>query len=318
MSGNIICGNIFEEMLGEIVDTMVMALWTFFLLLVLIICLIVIRVRRDNERNRPPQDIEILYPDGYRKVGADSEADTEAVEVNWDEIEALARQANAENNGTAPKENVWKNNKKFLIAIASIVLVGIIVGIIMNLPPGFADIKSAEVGDRVRFGNYKGSKGWIVLDKQDDKLLILSEKAICDRIYNEETEYVTWSTCSLRAWLNTDYLTLAFSEEELESIADTSVYTAPAPTWKSEPGEYTIDKVFLLSIEEAEKYFSNNAERMITTTRGEKCWWWLRTPCDDYTAAYVYYDGEINGAGSDVDNAEFSVRPAMWINLKAD
>ena len=133
MSGNIICGNIFEEMLGEIADTMVMALWTFFLLLVLIICLIVIRVRRDNERNRPPQDIEILYPDGYRKVGADSEADTEAVEVNWDEIEALARQLSAEHNATAPKENTRKNNKKFLIVIASIVFAGIIAGIIMSI-----------------------------------------------------------------------------------------------------------------------------------------------------------------------------------------
>ena len=271
-----------------------------------------------REERRHQRDLEILYPEGYKKVGADSEADTEAVEVNWDEIEAFARQANAENSGTAPKENVWKNNKKFLIAIASIFLVGIIVGIIMNLPPGFADIKSAEVGDRVRFGNYMGSKGWIVLDKQDDKLLILSEKAICDRIYNGETEYVTCSTCSLRAWLNTDYLTLAFSGEELESIADTSVYTAPAPTWKSEPGEYTIDKVFLLSIEEAEKHFSNNAERMITTKRREKCWWWLRTPTDDCKTAYVYYDGSINNSGTQTDERQFSVRPAMWIVIKTE
>ena len=323
--------------MGRFLEEMGNSLMTSFILTIIGIVLFIVLVGialfyfifntawDKREKRRRQRDLEILYPEGYRKVGADSEA----VEGNWDEIDAFARQANAENNGTAPKENVWKKNKKFLIAIASIVLVGIIVGIIMNLPPGSADIKSAEVGDRVSFGNYKGSNGWIVLDKQDDKLLILSENAICDKEFNEERETVTWSTCSLRTWLNTEYLKQAFSERELESIADTSVYTEPSPGWRSpvgenayvdrlrsSEGENTIDKVFLLSVEEAEKYFSNDEERKTTTAKGENCWWWLRTTSTDCRATLVYYSGDIDYLGGEVNFEKFSVRPALWIDLK--
>ena len=50
----------------------------------------------------------------------------------------------------------------------------------------YVGIISAEVGSRVLFGHYKGSNGWIVLDKKDDKLLILSENGICYKNFNEE------------------------------------------------------------------------------------------------------------------------------------
>ena len=301
-----ILGGIFGAFIAVNVVSIILAVAVHVLILWLIV-MVALRIWDRREQKK----MAALLPVHDRENGN---------EIGEEEPWMKARRIAAEQIAEAKKKS-QQRKKKFLVAVISIAVMGIIVGNVVSIllkRARYVDISSAEVGSRVLFGHYKGSKGWIVLDKQDDKLLILSENAICDKAFNEERVSVTWSTRSLRHWLNTDYLKQAFSEGELESIADTSVYTEPSPGWKSTPGENTIDKVFLLSIEEAEMYFSNNKGRMITTAKGGKCWWWLRTPCDDYTAAYVYYNGEINGAGSDVDNAEFSVRPAMWIDLKAD
>lgn len=242
--------------------------------------------------------------------------DIETLGLQGDEL--LAKKAQIRSEQLTKLKKRTQKRRKILIVVTLIVLVGIFVGIIGGMVRKrlrYSDINLAEVGSRVLFGHYKGANGWIVLDKKDDKLLILSEYVICLKKFNEEKEDVTWSTCSLRKWMNTEYLTQAFSEEELERIADTSVYTEPSEWYESPGGEYTIDKVFLLSIEEAKKYFSTNEERMTTTTKGKKCWWWLRSPCDHCTAGYVYYDGTINDAGRYVNAEDFSVRPAMWIEL---
>ena len=45
-------------------------------------------------------------------------------------------------------------------------------------------------------------------------------------------------------------------------------------------------------------------------------WWWLRSPGNnDRTAAYVRYDGSVDGSGSLVYSAGGAVRPAMWIDI---
>ena len=298
----------------------------FFLFIVVIVLLVIAAIALiiriiNSERNRRDRlkrrkEKELLRSVDEGKAGMD----TEVLRSQGNEIEDEKARIRAEHIEELRKKTL-KRNKKIFITVTIIVYAGIIVAGIVSMVLNrlrYVDIDSAEVGNKVLFGHYMGLKGngWIVLDKKDDKLLILSEYVICLKKFNEELEDVTWSTCSLRKWMNTEYLTQAFSEKELERIADTSVYTEPCRYYKSSDGEYTIDKVFLLSIEEAEKYFSTDEDRMTTTTKGKKCWWWLRTPCGDAEAGWVYYNGEINPYGMDVDYDTFSVRPAMWIKLK--
>ncbi|MBR4907344.1 MAG: serine/threonine protein kinase, partial [Clostridia bacterium] len=91
------------------------------------------------------------------------------------------------------------------------------------------------------------------------------------------------------------------------------------------PGNYTTDKVFLLSIKEVKKYFFIDIYRKCQGTphcyaKGafkhlNACWWWLRSPgTSSARAADVGCEGTVVEGGDDV-NRQIAVRPAMWINL---
>ena len=75
-----------------------------------------------------------------------------------------------------------------------------------------------EIGETMTFGSYpQDADGtvkpieWDVLDIQDGKALLISSKCLDARPYNEEYAPVTWEKCTLRAWLNDDFLNTAFS-----------------------------------------------------------------------------------------------------------
>ena len=94
--------------------------------------------------------------------------------------------------------------------------------------------------------------------------------------------------------------------------------------YNTEPGNATQDKVFLLSISEANKYFtSNNARKCKPTAYAKKqgaytndggwCWWWLRSPGHwQAEAARVSIVGGVNEYGV-VAHIPGAVRPALWI-----
>ena len=204
-------------------------------------------------------------------------------------------------------------------------------------------IKIADVGDTLLFGAYEQdndtSNGqenieWQVLDKKDGKVLVISKYALDCQQYNEEDEGVTWETCNLRRWLNRDFYNAAFSEDVKKAIMQTTVTADKNPKCDTNPGSSTIDNVFLLSITEAEKYFSDDDARMCAptayaiaqgaytnsnckTASGEaSCWWWLRSPGEYQDgAAYVFAGGSVCCGGLDVYGGGVCVRPALWINL---
>ena len=189
----------------------------------------------------------------------------------------------------------------------------------------------ANVGDIVYFGTYEQdndtSNGkedieWLILAKEDNKVLIISDKALDRKQYNTSQTNITWESCSLRKWLNDTFLNAAFSAEEQAFIQSTKVSNA------------TTDKVFLLSIDEADKYFSSNeARKCIPTFYVEKnrywmiyddytkddkfcIWWWTRSPGKYQSYAVpITGDGGIYYDGYYVDFHAF-VRPAMWISTE--
>lgn len=207
-----------------------------------------------------------------------------------------------------------------------------------------AQIKNAKVGDIVYFGTYeqdndtsngKENIEWLVLAKEKNRVLVISDKALDRQPYNSSyTEEVTWENCSLRKWLNGTFLKQAFSTEEQAQIQNTTVSADNNPQYSTNPGNATTDKVFLLSINEVEKYFNSDEARKCAPTAYAKaqgastsdtfktpsgaatCWWWLRSPGDDQSsAAYVYFGGNVFELGNYVFSGLNAVRPAMWITI---
>ncbi|MDR1712956.1 MAG: DUF6273 domain-containing protein, partial [Coriobacteriales bacterium] len=73
----------------------------------------------------------------------------------------------------------------------------------------------------------------------------------------------------------------------------------------------TDDYVFLLSIDEAEQYFSSDSDRVAKKSDGGADGWWLRSPGNNSNnAANVNNDGNVNTNGNNVNNNN-GVRPAL-------
>lgn len=205
-------------------------------------------------------------------------------------------------------------------------------------------LKTAAVGDHVFFGAYeqdnntsngKEDIAWLVLAKENNRILVISDKALDCQPYNTLDANVTWETCSLRKWLNGTFLNAAFGSTEQAMIADTSVSADKNPKCSTDPGNATTDKVFLLSINEVNQYFgSDEAQKCVPTAYAiangamtsdifskdtkdgaATCSWWLRSPGrDQLRAAYIsYFGGGGFDSGSPVSNDIACVRPALWI-----
>ena len=200
-----------------------------------------------------------------------------------------------------------------------------------------SELKKASVGSYITFGTYEQDNNtsngkedieWLVLAKENNRLLVISRYALDCMPYNEVWSAVTWEPCTLRKWLNNDFLNAAFSRTEKAMIPTVTVPADKNPDYSTSPGNATQDKVFLLSIPEVNKYFTSDSTRQCEPTAYAKgqgtwtndsgfCWWWLRSPgIYQNNAAYVLTDGGVEERGSFVDRGSVAVRPAMWINLE--
>lgn len=86
-------------------------------------------------------------------------------------------------------------------------------------------VKSVNVGDTYRFGSYEQDNNksngqedieWLVLAKEGTKILVISKEALDCKPYSYTN--VTWETCTLRKWLNNDFINAAFSADERTMI----------------------------------------------------------------------------------------------------
>ena len=206
-----------------------------------------------------------------------------------------------------------------------------------ELPEGITSLDKAKAGDLVNYGSYeqdnntengKENVTWLVLAVEGKNALLVSDKVLDTKKYNVEKVDITWENSTMRAWLNDDFTKEAFTKKEARKIVESTVKNADNPKYNTPGGNETKDKVFLLSIEEAEKYFATSELRRAKGTdfaansglkldksilyAGNSVWW-LRTPgLKAYHACYVNNDGVIYPTVNvDIDN--FGVRPAMWV-----
>jgi hypothetical protein len=198
----------------------------------------------------------------------------------------------------------------------------------------------SKVGEIVEFGGIE----WRVLELSEGKVLLLSEYVLEYRAYNEELTDVTWETCTLRSYLNGEFLN-RFSESDRARIAPTR-NSNKDNQWSGIPGgNDTDDYIFLLSLEEVVRYFGDSGqlanmpgdayggindqynEARIAYSAVESPWgepagiasvWWLRSPgstSDSFGGAYVLGGGNIYVYGVTV-LGDTGVRPALWLNLE--
>ena len=184
---------------------------------------------------------------------------------------------------------------------------------------------SKQVGDRFEFGHYpQGAKGeiepiiWRVLKRDNDSLLVISEKGLDAQPYNKKWVDIAWSKCTLRTWLNDKFFSSAFNEQE-QSLIGISHLTNNA-------GPSTQDRIFVLSIDEASNLFANDDDRVCEPTdyalkngayihKGTTSWWLRSRGFGGPIAAYVCRDGFVSAYGYGV-TGPVSVRPAFRLALK--
>lgn len=186
-------------------------------------------------------------------------------------------------------------------------------------------------GSTVVFGHYgdKSNKTyesirWLVIGKKDEKAMLLAEKVIDNRKFQEnKTEGITWEKSDLRSWLNGEFIATAFSSDEQRAMYRVK-YSLNSKDGVE--GYYQIttkelsDPVFLLSYNDVQKIFSSIEERRVESTSyakkmgaNDNCCWWLLSPgSDNISVAVIDENGK---AGSRWATDKRGVRPAIMINL---
>ena len=186
----------------------------------------------------------------------------------------------------------------------------------MEMERNANSFRNAKVGDFVKFGRYPQESGsesqpveWQVLSKENGQMLVISRYGLDLRRFDGSSK--NWGNSEIRKWLNGEFYNGSFAAEEKALIKS-----------------FNQDNVFLLSREEAEKYFVDDDARRCKPTSYAKangaltgkngyCIWWLRSPSsDDSNGVYfVFCDGGVYDfyVSDDIHCA----RPALWINLES-
>ena len=184
---------------------------------------------------------------------------------------------------------------------------------------------------------------WRILKQTGDKAVLLADRMPDTCPFNDSYKDTSWSDCSMRQWLNGEFLSRAFTQQERNAIEETDVKNAPNYYFGTDCGPDTKDRVFVLSESEAfssplavEYGFSdsdsgNDPARRFRSTLYAKCrgaWW---SPVDGflgtsfwfmrsvgYTKANVVYVGESGDTynrGIVVTCNDAAVLPAITLDL---
>lgn len=189
-----------------------------------------------------------------------------------------------------------------------------------------------------RTGNGKEKIEWLVLDydSSESYAMLLSRYCLDAHYFNKES-YGSWGNSDIRSWLNGNFYNAAFNSSEKNALRLSSVQTL------TENGrlETTQDRVYLLSSDEAMRYFPGGqdvevvARRAVPTAyavanmayqstktfvdgKGTTCWW-LRSFYGSRYAHGVRESGKIFGYSLKTYNTNkwYGVRPVIWVDVSA-
>ncbi len=190
-------------------------------------------------------------------------------------------------------------------------------------------LKTAKVGDHIFFGAYEQDNNtlngkenieWLVLDKKDGKVLVISNHILTYMPFGGST----WETSEVRKWLNGSFYSSAFTKVEANLIVKTEVETPSYYEkdtnfiWNFEETPTTNDKLFCLSIQEYKQY--NPAEAIPTPYATQH---YVKDVFYDNTNEYLSRStastmgavstlGYGHSAGQEI-GSHYGVRPVMWV-----
>lgn len=178
---------------------------------------------------------------------------------------------------------------------------------------------------KMTFGSYGGNPiEWRVIQEDDLNIWLVADKAIESLPFEEEYCEVDWEHCSLRKWLNNEFLQTAFTDDERECIDEGLYINSGNAKYGIGRLNDTIDRVTIPSIEDVKKFFKNNDARKCeaTTTAVEHgvfiwkktncCNWWLRNPGNALDkVAFISTSGYIKEDSAPPDLKYFGVRPMI-------
>ena len=151
----------------------------------------------------------------------------------------------------------------------------------------YTDIATIEDFDIIKLGKYEQDNNigngpedieWIILKKEDEKVLLLSKYILDYKYYNEDNNKteVTWENSSIREWLNTKFYNAAFSDYEYDLILEENIKNGFDSLWldrgsydsllveenkrwkKTDYQNDTKDKIFLPRLDEVNYAFYND------------------------------------------------------------
>lgn len=182
----------------------------------------------------------------------------------------------------------------------------------------FAQVKTAKKGDTVTMGTYDGKPiEWIVLSKNKDqsKTLLISKYILTEKPFNKEHD-ITWDKSSIRKWLGGNFYKKSFDDTEKKRILVTKVKNKKNTDSGESSGKNTSDRIFLLSLDEAKKYFPTDEARICKNRDGSEKIWYLRTQgFTSFRISLVDRGGTISTDGN-YESDDGGIRPAMWVNTK--
>lgn len=284
-----------------------------------------------------------------------------------DAVNLPVQKQEAKDDGTS-RSHVISKQKIVLLAVIAVIIAVIAIwfGNRQNIRGILGNNKVADevgIGALVCFGKYEQDSDsdngpedivWQVLDISDGRALLISRLALDCKAYNDAYAGIhsatDWKSSKLRKWLNGDFYSMAFSEDEKSQIVATEIAPGENSLYGTKYSNVVSDKVFILSEEEFKEYgyyidgavyniknmigvsmFALNKGIEVAQQADYKeyyelvpeemvgsCKWWLRTPGETMgKVAYVQPIGTVAYKGTDSAQCKIGVRPAVWVSYEA-
>lgn len=164
-------------------------------------------------------------------------------------------------------------------------------------------------GNKVTYGTKDGEPiRWTVMAEAGRNRLLFADYPVAYMPYHVDRDHTNWVACSLRRWLNKDFMEQCFSMHERMNILLTRVDNDQDKRWSVENGPATRDKAYVFTKAELEDYLPTPEAR----TCGE--WYWLRGHGSNLLSPMaVYEDGTIYDYGINKNSENVGVRPCIWV-----
>lgn len=189
------------------------------------------------------------------------------------------------------------------------------------------DFDTLIIGNQEKGGisDNKSPIGWILLEKTDDKALLLNKYSLHTNDYYSRFEHNKFTFKDRLVYYELSHFD-EFNDDELSHILETEIVLSKNDKY---PENNNLDnvrtKLFFLSIDEVKKYFSdkngillNNKLKTIcdgfSDDYSNEIGWWLRDIGDLWwTVACIDSNGELNDRGA-LASKRLGCRFAMWVS----